>query len=70
MIREKDWKIGTEWQVCATADFYKDYHKLPDGIAEWLTNYDGVGRYWYDGLFKQVYFERDEDRMVFVMKFG
>lgn len=70
MIREIDWRIGTEWQPYHIADLYDSDFRLSEEIVSWLVNYDGVGRYWYGAIFSQVYFERDEDRMMFAIMFG
>lgn len=69
MIREYDGMVGTEWQVVSFEDDYtggtglKVREKL-----KWIKEYEGYGKVYYDNIFGQVYFERDEDREMFILR--
>lgn len=75
MIREHYWQTGTEWQCSDLfTDFYED-SELGAGLKirdarRWLNDYDGIGRYYFDTIFNQVYFESEEDMAVFLLRWS
>ena len=73
MIREKDGMVGTEWQVVdltlRTSAIQGTGTKAREMI-KWLNEYQGLGKYYVDDIFGQHYFERDEDREMFLLRWA
>ena len=82
MIQETDCMIATEWQ-CVDLGQQSDYVLLKgfhsfDGqnqestkhqeIFKWIDEYEGLGKYYRSQIFDIVYFERDEDREMFILR--
>lgn len=72
MIEEQDGIFATQWQV-ADANIRPGLLSSPGSIycdmEDWLKEYDGKGRYHF-GILGQVYFECDEDRTMFILKWS
>jgi len=66
--------VSSNWQVVDALQYDLDV----DGYLEtefqdrvlWCDEFNGIGRYYADDIFGQFYFERDEDRMMFLLKWG
>jgi hypothetical protein len=76
MIQEEDGMVATEWD-CAWMDFIcyrEDWKDITEEdlkpLVEWCKEYQGVGRFYVDDLFGQFYFENDEDRAMFVLRWS
>lgn len=69
MIREHDGMVGTEWQVVQLEEDYAGGAglKMRERLA-WIREYEGYGKVYYDNIFSQIYFERDEDREMFILR--
>lgn len=74
MEREQDGMVGTEWQCVNLERELIDFDYLSgvsfEGIQIeiWLAEYEGIGKYYSDPHFKLYYFERDEDREMFLLR--
>ncbi len=73
MRRELNGMIGTDWQPvinsgAALWDPRKDENVLRQ--LDWLEEYEGIGSYFFDNIFGQIYFERDEDREMFLLRWS
>jgi hypothetical protein len=73
MLRETDGMVGTEWQPVDL--LWRISATRPAGakareILKWLHEYEGVGKYYVDEIFGQHYFERDEDREMFLLRWS
>jgi hypothetical protein len=74
MKEEIDGMVGTEWQVVD----HLEYDPGLGGYAEeefdkrhaWCKEYKGLGKFYTDGIFGLFYFERDEDREMFIMRWS
>ncbi len=66
--------VGTDWQ-CVD---HLDYDPGLGGYAEedfvkrwkWCLSYDGLGSFYADSNFGLFYFERDEDREMFLLRWS
>ena len=71
MIREKDGMIGTEWQVVSIdEDFAPLAGMHVREKLKWIMEYEGLGKFYTDNVFNQIYFERDEDREMFLLRWS
>jgi hypothetical protein len=74
MIQEKDGIVATEWQPVAmshdTPGFAQGFGRLSPIKVQWCKEYEGIGRFYCDTLFNQIYFERDEDRAMFLLRWA
>jgi hypothetical protein len=74
MKEERNGMIGTEWQV---VDHLEHDPGLGGYVEEefdkrhaWCKEFNGLGKFYIDEIFGLFYFERDEDRMMFMLKWG
>lgn len=71
MIREKDGMTGTEWQCVSLGDdFEQGAGTRARERLKWITEYEGLGKFYTDDIFNQVYFELDEDREMFLLRWS
>jgi len=74
---ERDGLIGTEWQ-CVSGNQFKvldpdnpdDYDIFVSEKLVWCLNFEGKGRFHVDNIFGQIYFECDEDREMFLLRWS
>ena len=74
MKQERNGMLGTNWQVADCSEVFpwlsKESAAKSQEVRQWLASFDGKGRYFYDELFDQVYFECDEDRTMFMLRWS
>lgn len=76
MKQVDDGMVGTEWQcewldfICAKDDWQDVTEEDLKPLVEWCKEYEGIGRFYVDELFGQFYFERDEDRVMFLLRWS
>lgn len=70
MIREYDGMVGTDWQRVGEDEIPIKWTDLGQPHFQWIKNYEGMGKYYIDTMFGQIYFERDEDRSMFLLRWA
>lgn len=66
MLYEMDGNVATCWQVVDQEVAYRDVSEQ----LHWCLEYEGLGRFYSDPMFGMFYFERDEDREMFLLRWG
>ncbi len=73
MKQEKDGMVGTEWQPVDLGwdgNFAGGAGNLARKVLNWTKEYDGVGKFYLDNIFGLYYFECEEDRSMFLLKWS
>jgi hypothetical protein len=65
---------GTEWDMVdnlpVSADEFSYSIDDFDERCKWCDDYKGLGKYYTDTLFGLFYFERDEDREMYLLRWS
>ena len=73
MKRERDGMVATLWKcvdlVMTDTNSVNGAPNLP-GVMKWLEEYNGIGKYYVDNIFGLFYFELDEDREMFLLRWS
>ena len=72
MKEERDGMVSTEWDVVDLDFFYSVQDGVPENLIkkkqDWCLQYKGLGKFYIDEVFGLFYFERDEDRIMFLLR--
>lgn len=75
MIQESDGLRGTDWQPVDLGIAWSFARAAIPGqqinnLIEWCRDYEGYGKFYHDTMFNLFYFERDEDREMFLLRWS